>query len=276
MEDDHACGKRFSLVYLKSDRLIPDSIRLRRRLIAVFEGEIGHNSGEVGRILQGELGISVLTFNYGSYFVTWSDILRWEMRDVLDAITLIGRTFDGNEGKYSRFKREISRIFAEESASYRLDEKCGVHPAIDAAYLANFDSMIRHLGSKRFESARTHVAKADDELLPAGNSREAIRAIFDAVENLYKQIFPKAQSINSAGIKNDLKPFAQRFYLDGPEARAVSKNVDALSDWVEACHNYRHDPGHPDPTPPSEELAVLIVSQGIGYVRWLADLLSKG
>lgn len=209
-------------------------------------------------------------------FLSWATLTGGELRDILDTITLLGQ-YMRRQGMVSegRFRTEVQRILGEESASYRIDADFGIHPAVDSAYQANVDAAIRSLALSKFSAARGHIERADHQLLPAGNTREAIRAVFDAVENVFRQQFERATHINQATIQNDLRPFVDGLYADPVERRTAAKIVNSLSDWVEACHFYRHEPGHAEPTPPSHDLAVILVSQGISYARWLADLMQK-
>ena len=84
--------------------------------------------------------------------------------------------------------------------------------------------------------------------------------------------FDGAIALNSATVQSYLRPFIERTHADKIAKRTALKTCDSLKDWADACHNYRHAPGEPDPARPPEELAVVLVSQGFTYVRWLADL----
>ena len=206
--------------------------------------------------------------------MAWDRLRDGELRDILDSITLLGRYLRRNRSASERIYIDaVRRTLAEESANYRVDAEFGVHPAVDGAYQASIDGAVRSLAAARFEAARSHIQKADDQLLPAGNTREAIRAAFDAVENIFRQQFARAPSINRTSIQNDLRPRVDRLHSDPVEKRTAGKVVDALTDWVDACHNYRHEPGHQEPAPAPDELAVLLVSQGVSFSRWLADLM---
>jgi len=50
--------------------------------------------------------------------------------------------------------------------------------------------------------------------------------------------------------------------------------LNAFEDWTAACHVYRHAPGEAETSQPSFEIAILMVSQGYGFVRWLAEMVS--
>jgi hypothetical protein len=46
-----------------------------------------------------------------------------------------------------------------------------------------------------------------------------------------------------------------------------------LGSWVEAAHHYRHGQGEHEPVAPSEDTAVLILSTGSAYLRFLAQFV---
>lgn len=54
--------------------------------------------------------------------------------------------------------------------------------------------------------------------------------------------------------------------------RASAKALEGFKDWIEAAHHYRHEQGVETPSQPAEEIGVMPISHGVGYVRWLAQL----
>lgn len=269
-------GKRFSLLYLRSSKPIEESDRLRNRLLQVFKQVAGSDGQHLGRAIERELGVNVIKYQY-DYFLDWSAFSRLEFRDFLDTITICKQFATGLNSipSSSSLVKEFSRIFSEESSAYTVDDRLGVHPSVDPSFRANLESVVRGLGGASFEAARLHLERADISLLPQKDRRDAVRSIFDAVENVFKQTFPGAISINTATIQSVLKPAIEKVYPDDVEKRTALKQVESLKDWVDGCHNYRHEAGKPDPAAPPEELAVLMVSNGIAFTRWLADLRVK-
>ncbi len=267
-------GQRYSLLYMPPTELTKDSKRFRRRLIKCFEAEIGDPSFDFGQVVEQELGIEILVNNGFALYVQWDTYLKHDLRDLLDTITLVGRYVKNKKSllNQSRFIDAIGRIFKEEGVAYRIDAECGIHPSVDATYRANISSTIRGLGVAEYAAAQGFVVRADDSMMPGGDRREAIRAVFDAVENLFKMTFQGATSLNKLMIQNHLKPHIERVYIDTVAKRAALKFCEALIDWADACHNYRHAPGEAEPTVSPEELTVALVSQGYAYVRWLADV----
>jgi hypothetical protein len=74
-----------------------------------------------------------------------------------------------------------------------------------------------------------------------------------------------------------LKPISlrgsQKAYAgDAVALRAAMKQLASFKDWVDASHNYRHEQGSEEPVQPPIDLAVLAVSNGAAYIRWLVAL----
>jgi hypothetical protein len=112
--------------------------------------------------------------------------------------------------------------------------------------------------------------RALDGVPPDG--RKAIRDVFGAAENLFKQTF--AQQRLSAHFINQHMKQAVAALPWNPEALAAGDlTCDAFCKWVDAAHIYRHEIGRPDPHEPPLELAILLVSQGTGFVRWLVMIV---
>jgi hypothetical protein len=59
---------------------------------------------------------------------------------------------------------------------------------------------------------------------------------------------------------------------DAVALRAANKQVAAFKDWVDASHNYRHEAGSEEPVQPPLDLAVLAISNGTAFLRWLIAL----
>lgn len=274
MTDEQPQGQRYSLIYLKPEELSSDSQRMRKRLAITFDELVSRDEhSDLGRALESELGISVLHDGLYDNYIRWDDLLHWETRDVLCTITLLGRyARRKSENAARRLNERIRRILIEECVGYTLDSSFGVHPAVDAAFRAELAGVLRGLEAGGYAAARSYIERADAHLLPEGDRREAVKSSFDAVENVFKILCPRAQSLNKLAIDSYLRPEIDRIYLEAVAKRAAHKMYQALTDWSDACHNYRHASGDAALDLPPEELAVALVSQGLGYVRWLVDL----
>ncbi len=276
-------GGLYAHNYLRADEILRDSPRMRFRLAKLFEEKVPHQGNEAvdfGNFVERELGIEVLRPGGMRPYFPYGDVTKEaEIVDLLHMITLLFRHLKiqhRNANVQEGFLGSIQRIFDETNVGYQLDEKGGVHPKFDEEFERVRVSTIRHIGAPEFEAVRQFVEAAEQAMLANPlDGKAAIRSTFDAVENLYKQMFPKTPQLNKANIQNNLKQLIERLY-DGDAnrnaRRSSLKQVEALIDWVDGAHQYRHAPGTPEPSLPPEGLAILCVPQGFAYVRWLAEL----
>jgi hypothetical protein len=75
-------------------------------------------------------------------------------------------------------------------------------------------------------------------------------------------------------IATDLMAIVSRHYrgADAIAQGAAEQSIASLKDWTNACHKYRHGHQVEDPVEPPLELAVLLVSNALGFARWIAGL----
>src|SRR4051812_14350275 len=90
-------GRRFSHVYLSSEKLLPDSDRMRHRLAHLFlrMADTDGKRYDLDRIVNAELGVGLP--GSSRYPSSWEQFFRdAKLRDVLDTVTIIyKRLFDG-------------------------------------------------------------------------------------------------------------------------------------------------------------------------------------
>ena len=117
-------------------------------------------------------------------------------------------------------------------------------------------TMTATISSPSRSSRRGNMSRAT-----AGNARMEINAsLTERITN-----HPDA-------IKN-LQVDTQKIYGANPTAlRAAGKVINAFGDWVDACHNYRHEEGVEEPSQPPIDLAVSLISMGSSQLRWLISL----
>lgn len=248
---------------------------MRRRLAAAFisYGELVR----LGHIIEKELGIDIDSDCGYDFF--WPPFLeKAELRDVLDSVTMryltIVDMYSRPDSKHrSEFIENISRIFKEESVHYRVDDKGGVHFAVDADFENSRVATIAHLGKQRYVAVRSNYEEAFsalDRTPPDGKA--AIRSAFFAVEGLFRLIFNNAHQLSAAEVQKHLKPLVDQKY-DGqkPAIHLAQKQVAAFSDWIDGAHFYRHEPGTEEPAQPPLSLAIYMVAQAGAHLRWLAD-----
>lgn len=265
-------GQRFSQVYIERGKPLSDSPRMRERLAAYWVSELARFLGwsEFAALLRQEIGCTIRSNGVG-------DFLRsGELRDVLDAITVVYTALDARSavGLRDGWQQFVERVFREENVGYRLDDECGVHFAVDQEFERNRIATIASLNGKRYKAALAALDDAQqkfDQVPP--DTKGAVRSLFEAVEIVFKLACPAAQRIGPTEINHYLVPMIQRLYSkDAPATQAATALLNSLGKWVIAGHVYRHGQATPEPAPPPPDLAVLMVSEGSAFLRWLVDL----
>jgi len=269
-------GQLYSRTYLQPTETVRDSERMRMRVLRAIELHVPsqERGGTFGEMVELEIGIwFVIDDGYLNPYVPWEKLVREKLaiRDLLDILTLLYRQVSPAKGRL--FKLSVSRIFAEEAIGFSVDDEMGFHPAFDKEFERSRGSVVQILNSEKFRHEADFVAKSETALLADPiDGRAAIRAVYDAAENLFKRITGK-QNITNGHVRKELSPVALLgIPEDGKSNVAVIKTLDAFEDWTAACHVYRHAPGEAETAQPTEAMAVLLVSQGYGFVRWLAEL----
>jgi len=272
-------GERFSHVYLKDSELLSDSPRMRRRIASAIRSTIDHLTYnakyDFSSYLQAELGIRYDPLNK----MVWGNadaFLNIELRDVLDAITVVFRGIRGRFGGRNPdlFLKEVRRIFAEEQVRYTVDEEGGVHFSVDTEFERMRAATVAVLGSTRFENVRASFDRAFaylDQTPP--DAKSAVRSAFAAAEGLFRLMFQDAHQLSQGEVNKHLKPLVDQLYnSQKPANHFAQKQVASFIDWIDAAHFYRHEPGTEEPAQPPLELAINFLSSAGGYVRWLAQL----
>ena len=94
----------------------------------------------------------------------------------------------------------------------------------------------------------------------------------DSTRARHGQMFPYDR-LSAEEIERRLWPVVQQAYDgDEPAQRAAGEMLTALKAWVEASHEYSRRPGDADPVDPPADIAILAISQGASFLRWLARL----
>ena len=262
-------GPLYSRLYLGSDEMQDDCPRFRVRVTQWFNRLCGYRQFEQNRIadiLEAELGIKTLA-NFEHYFQ------KAPLQEILDVVTIIYRYFAWKApGKQAKiWQSEIERALREQRLPYEIDADGVVHPHIDQEFSRSKQSTIGALSGDHFTAARERYAEACDHLGSDGREAgDAIDKIFKANESVFRQI-TGARSLDSNGCSRVLSAKFQVIY-DGDQhaISAASLTCQGFSKWVAAAHNYRHEGGVDAPNPAPLDLAITMVSQGAGYLRWMA------
>ncbi len=205
-------GELFSRNYLKTSEQFSDSKRMRFRFASYLSDYFSEDSFRIGNMIEVELGITAI--NQYANFVPWKNLLEeCSLPDFLDIITIVARSDPSRTLVKDRIRVEYDfiafadRVFRELSIAYRIDDKGGVHPFIDATFTAEFSAVTSSLLKDGLGSASNSLVEAEESLISSAfDGRRAVRSTFDAVENIFKQIFPNETHLNASGIEKKLRP----------------------------------------------------------------------
>lgn len=274
-------GKRFSQVYLERGTPARDSARFRNRVSAYYWQNLhGQHKDKIRTLLQKETGAEV-PFVAGGYSVA-GFFKKAELRDVLDAITLIYQHLiaSGWKSLAGDWKTFIERAFQEENIGYRLDRACGVHYYVDEEFERNRFSTLAVLEEPRYSGVKAAFDDAYRHLdSDPPDTKAAVRSTFESLEILVKQMV-ETKNLNKWVVENTLKNKCLKLFQDDPTAaKVVAEFMSGLACWVDGLHNYRHGQAAEEPVSPNEEVAVYILSSGSAHLRLLINLnnrLGKG
>ena len=262
-------GQRFSHVYIDRGEPTGDSPRMRHRLMSEVLEMPKHLRDSLVGMVGKELGVPWST--WGSFFK------EAETRDVLDFVTLAYRCIRQapNTGRWTpaTWVNSCRRIFTEENLHYCFDDSGGAHFRYDQEFDRNCAATIAALENGRYANALQAFNATMADLAEAPpNGKLAIRAVFSAVECVFRLILPKAPRLAAAELEG-LTPIIQQLYeRDETAKRSAAKMLNSLKDWVDAAHFYRHEGGSEEPAKPPLRFAVYIVSCGASHLRWLAEI----
>lgn len=263
-------GARFSQNYLKHHALLKDSLRARRRLFSLFK-RLRDNSTNYVTPLEEQTGVKVPS-DYGGY--DWEAFFeRGQLRDVLDSVTVFWQLFQRRRVNEHDWIGGTRQIFSEEGLNYSIDDKGGVHLLVDQEFQRERSATLAGLGSSRFVQALTSFEASHAALdCNPPQTREGVRHIFDAVENVFKVMMEgKATRLGDTEIEKQLGPKVRAKY-SGPDLNYANLMLGSFRQWTNASHQYRHANGEEQATLPPLELAVLAISTGAGFLRWLLEI----
>lgn len=270
VQDAPPVGKRFSQVYLTRPELLPDSVRMRRRI-----GLLVRHFGPSGlySLMNRELGTNLSAAGSATDDYWPRALENVELRDALDVVTLVARYLDRSPN-LEDFISEARRIFSDEQVRYRIDERGGVHFAIDSEFERMRISTVTELALPRYQGVRDlfeGAFNALDKTPPDGKS--GIRSGFFAAESLFRLMFPNAHQLSAAEVQKHLRPLVDKVYEgQKPAVYLAQKQVAAFREWIDGAHFYRHEPGSEEPAQPPLDLAIYVITQAGGHLRWLAKL----
>lgn len=86
-------------------------------------------------------------------------------------------------------------------------------------------------------------------------------------------MFASSPRLTAGEVETKLRPIVRDRYAANQTAlRAAERILDGFKDWIDASHNYRHEPGVQEPAQPPPDLAIFAISNGASFLRWLVDI----
>ena len=231
---------------------------------------------KIHALVEEEIGVQFNTALNGAMYTSWVLFLRKiPIHKVLDTITVAYRGMVEG-GRQGDFISQANRIFREENIAYEIDEGGGVHPVIDRAYAATKQAAILGMSEPRYALSLARIEEVEAALMASSpNYIQAIRSIFGANENLFKLMCDKHR-LDTRSAADEIGHLIQRYYANHPTMQRSSAQIlKSFGGWIDAAHHYRHEEGVEEPTQPADELAIVLISEGISFVRWLVAIDKK-
>lgn len=270
-------GEFYSRLYVKPGAPLDDSDRFRRRIAAYFLRSLyqydSDFSNAMGTEIEIETGADYFSSPHG-YTGFEKFFLNAPIVDVFTAITIVWRGLHSFAKSARDWREFIERAFKEENLSYRVDSKCGIHPAVDQEFERNRVSSLAVLSEPRY-AAVLHAAEAAFKQLDAlpMDGKGAARNIFEAAESMTKIITASNCNLDEGFVNKELRRIVDKVFAGDEQLKSTTNRLlSGFGKWVDAVHPFRHGHDREEPLVLPDDVAVLAVSQGASYLRWLADL----
>lgn len=225
-----------------------------------------------------------LLFDNFSHGLTWIDLLdvsTWVFRMFEASAQRLDRTLNRQAATALRHRGAewrdwLRESLAQENLAYEVDDACGIHYRIDTVFASMGSELVAGLASSRYASAREHATSAIRQITAVEPDTEgALVSAFKAVEEVAK-LLAKGEGLSSKLIDHGILPLAvAAFGSDTASKASTTKLMAAFKSWVDAAHFYRHAQGVEAHSPPSIELAVLLVSGAFTWLRFLVAIDAK-
>lgn len=282
-------GERFSFTYIEKGPPKTDSKTMRYRISQLFNKEAylpkymgksysGRNqlkatAKPIIQALQEELGVpfqtNVVSSPNQNWYLYFSNLTEVKF---LDSFTVVYRVLEENRTTED-FIHQVNRIFREENISYKLDAAGGVHPIIDIAFNSSKESVIRGMSNSKYDLSKRRIEEIDGYITgPEPDYVQAIRSVFGSAENIFKVMF-NVPRLDKKSAVDKIGKRLQVMYDGHPTMQRSSAQVlQSFGAWVDAAHHYRHETGSSEPTQPDEALSIVLISEGMTFVRWLISI----
>ena len=274
---------RFSQIYLFGGSQLQDSERFRVRLSGLYMEWVRHHRAGIGslvvKLIHRECGVEIR--DLGKYRSVEKLIQEGDMRDVLDTISLAFTAMTKSNlytvAELQNWYNEIERYFREENLAYRLGKNCTVHRFVDEEFHLSTAAALQGFSSPQLHPAKEALNRGIACLTGVHqDTKGAVVAVFEACEIVARNLVPEANNLYGKLCTQRLLPICMPQGADAAEVAVETGVFAAMSEWVNAVHNYRHGQAEANVVAPSFELAVQLVSMGCAFTRRLAQAYEAG
>jgi hypothetical protein len=198
------------------------------------------------------------------------------LRDMLDAVTLVhdALTAKGWEPQAAAWSAFAERVMREEGLVFTVQKGASVTNFVDEAFAASGGAVVAMLDNAKYGAASAALVKSLREINSLdGSAKNAVRDAFEAAEICFKVATETNANLGEREVTATLAPKVDALYQAGdPVTRRVAGLiVQAMKDWINAAHPYRHGHDEPEPVEPSREIAIALVALAIAHMRFIAE-----
>jgi hypothetical protein len=281
MGDEVPKGRLYGEVYLPKAPPQQDDDRFRVRLLVLVES-IDETilaewiRKEMGLVVR-QIGTYSVAYDFETFVgetLSWLDLLHF-ITKVTKLLQRLDHARSGTKISSAKWVSDVQHLFIDQNMAWRIDTEGGVHPVQDGVMLGEVAAVLSGLGRVRYANVKREVdlAIAAFDRLEEPNHKLAIRHTFQAAEGLFRQMFDGAERLTGGAIRQHLKQEVNRQGQNTTASRAAEDMVEAFSRWADAMQPYRHEQGVKDLVhQPPENLATLMMGQGMSYIRWLLSI----
>ena len=286
---------RYSLEYIEKTETVQDSAVIRKRISSYYQNNIHYEkfyysdvrsrSVEkksydffIAKLIEQHLGISVPQFS-GSYSIVYrtTELMQnCTLIQFLDIISVVSSTISkcANDGDlYNQWVNFVEQVFREENSFFRIDSDGIVRPYVDKEFSQGYRSSLSLLDNDRYDHIRGIYKHAYDALRSdKSNTRVAMKDIFESIESLCKIMNSRIKGLNSKEITKYIEPICTELISDEDEKNYIKQMLSSMKKWIDAHHIYRHGQGKEEYSPPSLNAAILSLSTGSSYLRFLLEM----
>lgn len=273
-------GELFSRIYSERGAPVQDSARFRLRLYGYLRALEPLQWSAISDHLLREGGVHVIP-NTPAFMQFFESA---HLSDVLDSITIerrrlfaqIPRDYHMRDYYLRRvmaWEEFVDRAFREENMGYRLEDDGAVRYFVDEEFERNRASALAALDLAPLQAARAEFETAHRYLDPgARDTKASVRAAFEALEILAKQLYPDIDRLTKNVILQRMRVDMKASAPDEVASKAVGAAFGGLADIVDGAHEYRHGQRVEELTAPPVDYAVFFLSTLAAAIRYLVPL----